>query len=95
MTGEDDHYTATALYDFRTDVPRELPFTTGQNLIIAPKGLLTFCLSDKWISNGFCTELQPRVRGWLLATIDGKKVGLIPANYVRIVGRNSKSAKQE
>ena len=33
------------------------------------------------------SELQPRVRGWLLATVDGKKEGLIPANYVKILGK--------
>lgn len=32
-------------------------------------------------------HLQPRVRGWLLGT-DGKKVGLIPANYINIIGRS-------
>ncbi|CAG2105762.1 unnamed protein product [Medioppia subpectinata] len=73
-TGEGEHYEATALYNFQTDNPRELPFTVGHKIIVAPK------------------ELQPRVRGWLLATIDGQKVGLIPANYVRIVGcRNPKT----
>lgn len=30
-------------------------------------------------------EQQPRVSDWLLATIDGKKAGLIPMNYVKIV----------
>ena len=49
MTGEDNHYMATALYDFRTDVPRELPFTVGQNIIIAPKGVLIFI----WIPINF------------------------------------------
>ncbi|GAB6028928.1 Peroxisomal membrane protein PAS20 [Chamberlinius hualienensis] len=29
-------------------------------------------------------ELQPKVRGWLLASLDGKTTGLIPANYVKI-----------
>ncbi|CAG2171720.1 unnamed protein product [Oppiella nova] len=73
-TGEGEHYEATALYDFHSDIPREVSFTVGQKIIVAPK------------------ELQPRVRGWLLATIDGQKVGLIPANYVRIVGcRNPKT----
>ncbi|XP_070556830.1 peroxisomal membrane protein PEX13-like [Ptychodera flava] len=31
-------------------------------------------------------EMQPRVRGWLLASVDGK-TGLIPANYVKILGK--------
>jgi len=30
-------------------------------------------------------EQQPRVVDWLLATTDGKKAGLIPMNYVKIV----------
>lgn len=32
-------------------------------------------------------ELQPRVRGWLLGSIDGKKTGLVPANYIQIHGK--------
>ncbi|KAL5017008.1 hypothetical protein ScPMuIL_006597 [Solemya velum] len=32
-------------------------------------------------------ELQPRVKGWLLASVDGKKTGIIPANYVKIHGK--------
>lgn len=32
-------------------------------------------------------ELQPRVRGWLLASVDGKQTGMIPANYVKILGK--------
>lgn len=37
-------------------------------------------------------EEQPRVRGWLLAsTQDGTKIGLVPINYVKIVGRQSES----
>ncbi|XP_054152994.1 peroxisomal membrane protein PEX13-like [Oppia nitens] len=73
LTGEDEHYEAIALYDFRTELNGELAFTVGQRLRVAPK------------------DLQPRVRGWLLATIDGKSFGLIPANYVKIVNlRNPK-----
>ncbi|KAL6736699.1 hypothetical protein Aduo_007021 [Ancylostoma duodenale] len=35
---------------------------------------------------------QPRVRGWLLASSqEGDRVGLVPINYVRIVGRKSES----
>uniref|UniRef100_G3MSD5 Peroxisomal membrane protein PEX13 n=1 Tax=Amblyomma maculatum TaxID=34609 RepID=G3MSD5_AMBMU len=30
-------------------------------------------------------ELQPRVRGWLLASVDGSRVGLVPANYVKVL----------
>lgn len=32
-------------------------------------------------------ELQPRVRGWLLASVDGETTGLVPANYVKILGK--------
>ncbi|XP_052009828.1 peroxisome biogenesis factor 13 [Xyrauchen texanus] len=32
-------------------------------------------------------EQQPRVRGWLLASIDGQTTGLVPANYVKVLGR--------
>ncbi|KAH7975332.1 hypothetical protein HPB52_000593 [Rhipicephalus sanguineus] len=32
-------------------------------------------------------ELQPKVRGWLLASLDdGRQVGLVPANYVKVLG---------
>ncbi|XP_037271318.2 peroxisomal biogenesis factor 13 [Rhipicephalus microplus] len=32
-------------------------------------------------------ELQPRVRGWLLASLDdGRQVGLVPANYIKVLG---------
>ena len=32
-------------------------------------------------------ELQPKMRGWLLASVDGNKEGIIPANYVKVMGR--------
>ncbi|KAM6916255.1 peroxisome biogenesis factor 13 [Xenentodon cancila] len=32
-------------------------------------------------------EQQPRVRGWLLASMDGQTTGLVPANYVKILGK--------
>ncbi|KAM6997320.1 LOW QUALITY PROTEIN: peroxisome biogenesis factor 13 [Tautogolabrus adspersus] len=32
-------------------------------------------------------ELQPRVRGWLLASVDGQTSGLVPANYVKVLGK--------
>lgn len=34
-----------------------------------------------------CAELQPQVRGWLLGSVDGVKVGLVPANYIKILGQ--------
>lgn len=33
------------------------------------------------------TEQQPRVRGWLLASADGQTSGLVPANYVKVLGK--------
>lgn len=35
----------------------------------------------------FLPERQPKIRGWLLASRDGQTTGLIPANYVRILGK--------
>uniref|UniRef100_A0A8D0C8G1 Peroxisomal membrane protein PEX13 n=1 Tax=Salvator merianae TaxID=96440 RepID=A0A8D0C8G1_SALMN len=32
-------------------------------------------------------DQQPRIRGWLLASRDGQTTGLVPANYVRILGK--------
>ncbi len=32
-------------------------------------------------------ELQPRMRGWLLGSVNGKKTGILPANYVKILGK--------
>ncbi|XP_058507032.1 peroxisome biogenesis factor 13 [Solea solea] len=32
-------------------------------------------------------EQQPRVRGWLLASVDGQTAGLVPANYVKVLGK--------
>lgn len=29
---------------------------------------------------------QPRVKGWLLASLDGENVGIVPYNYVKILG---------
>ncbi|XP_029645133.1 peroxisomal membrane protein PEX13 isoform X2 [Octopus sinensis] len=26
---------------------------------------------------------QPRLKGWILASVDGKKIGLVPANYIK------------
>lgn len=31
-------------------------------------------------------DQQPRVRGWLLASTDGTQIGLVPANYVKVLG---------
>ncbi|XP_003227817.2 peroxisome biogenesis factor 13 [Anolis carolinensis] len=32
-------------------------------------------------------EQQPKIRGWLLASRDGQTTGLVPANYIRILGK--------
>lgn len=32
-------------------------------------------------------DLQPRIRGWLLASVDGKTTGIVPQNYIKIVGK--------
>ncbi|XP_061693952.1 peroxisome biogenesis factor 13 isoform X2 [Syngnathoides biaculeatus] len=42
-------------------------------------------------------EQQPRVRGWLLASLDGQTTGLVPANYVKVLGkrRGRKQAEME
>ncbi|XP_034041022.1 peroxisome biogenesis factor 13 isoform X2 [Thalassophryne amazonica] len=42
-------------------------------------------------------EQQPRVRGWLLASMDGQTTGLVPANYVKVLGkrRGRKHAQME
>lgn len=44
-----------------------------------------------------CLEQQPRVRGWLLASVDGQTTGLVPANYVKVLGkrRGRKHAEME
>ncbi|CAI4224622.1 unnamed protein product [Auanema sp. JU1783] len=37
-------------------------------------------------------EEQPRVRGWLLAsTQDGSKIGVVPINYVKVIGHKTKT----
>ncbi|NWQ77714.1 PEX13 protein, partial [Columbina picui] len=32
-------------------------------------------------------EQQPKIRGWLLASCDGQTTGLVPANYIKILGK--------
>lgn len=34
-------------------------------------------------------EYQPKMRGWLLATVDGKTQGIVPANYIKILGKKT------
>lgn len=38
-------------------------------------------------SSLLCLEQQPRLRGWLLASLDGQTTGLVPANYVKVLGK--------
>jgi peroxin-13 len=65
---KDVSYPAVALYDFMAASEKELTFTAGQTMMLAPK------------------ELQPKdVRGWLLATTDGSRVGYVPYNYIRVL----------
>ncbi|XP_019404774.1 PREDICTED: peroxisome biogenesis factor 13 [Crocodylus porosus] len=42
-------------------------------------------------------EQQPKIRGWLLASVDGQTTGLVPANYIKILGkrRGRKTAEVE
>ncbi|ELU04457.1 hypothetical protein CAPTEDRAFT_163996 [Capitella teleta] len=42
-------------------------------------------------------DLQPRVRGWILGSVDGQRKGLVPANYVKVLGkkRGKRHAGQE
>ncbi|VDL71335.1 unnamed protein product [Nippostrongylus brasiliensis] len=51
--------------------------------------------SRKWATGTgahYTAQDQPRVRGWLLASSqEGDRVGLVPINYVKIVGRKSES----
>jgi len=37
---------------------------------------------------------QPHVRGWLLATVNGRVAGLVPANHVKILGRRRGTSKK-
>lgn len=38
MRGESDHYLASGAYDFVAQSPKEVSFSTGQQIIVAPKG---------------------------------------------------------
>ena len=39
----------------------------------------------------YVPEIQPNMRGWLLACVDGKKPGIVPANYIKVLGKRSGS----
>ena len=68
VTGQGEHYQATALHTFRAEREGELSLEAGEDLRLAPR------------------HLQPKVRGWLLASSHGTP-GLVPANYIQILGR--------
>lgn len=38
---------------------------------------------------------QPRIRGWLLGSVDGSTEGIVPANYVKILGLRRGKKKPE
>ncbi|KAK2718656.1 peroxisomal membrane protein PEX13-like [Artemia franciscana] len=76
-TGETEHYLAVAEFSFTPASDKEISFSAGQQLTLAPK------------------ELQPRVRGWILASADGVKTGLVPANYIRILGKQPPRRKNQ
>ncbi|XP_053205958.1 peroxisomal membrane protein PEX13-like [Panonychus citri] len=73
--GKDEHYIGQALYPFTTNSQGELPLTTGQKILIAPK------------------DIQPKIGDWLLAAIDGQ-IGLVPANYIKIIEYKPSSNQQ-
>ncbi len=41
------------------------------------------------------SELQPKVRGWLLGCVDGKTTGLLPANHVKVLGKRRGKRDQD
>ncbi|KAL3121098.1 hypothetical protein niasHT_005358 [Heterodera trifolii] len=76
-TGQTDHYTAQALFDFCAANANELALTAFDVIRIAPK------------------SAQPNIKDWLLAsTLDGSKVGLVPINYIKLIGKcNDRNAQ--
>lgn len=43
----------------------------------------------KGLKNCYYVEYQPKMRGWLLGSVDGKTQGIMPANYLKIMGKKS------
>jgi peroxin-13 len=39
-------------------------------------------------------EYQPQLKGWLLGTIDGQTSGIMPANYIKILGKKKVEQQQ-
>ena len=80
--GEGEHYVARFVpyLQYHTHPPlRALhPFTPGGEGEVALEQGEALRLAPK--------HLQPRVRGWLLAS-SGSGTGLVPANYLEVLGR--------
>ena len=32
--------------------------------------------------------MQPQMRGWLMASTEGTNTGIVPANYIKVLGRS-------
>lgn len=62
---------AIALYDFVASNQAELSIRTGQTVIVAPRSVQN---THKLLESG-----------WVMATIDGERSGLIPVNYIESV----------
>lgn len=60
---------AVVLYNFNGEHPSELSLRPGQLIRIAPKEVQQL---NRLLSTN-----------WLLATVDGKNVGLVPVNYIK------------
>ncbi|KAL7044399.1 hypothetical protein ACKWTF_001905 [Chironomus riparius] len=60
---------AVVLYNFNSDQPSELSVKAGQIVRIAPKEVQQL---NRLLSTN-----------WLLATVDGNNVGLVPVNYIK------------
>lgn len=100
---------ARAEYDFSAASEEEISLRAGDMLNLAPKGeafvyrvLIRFETNKmyfllKLVCFILVAEQQPRVRGWLLASVDGQAIGLVPANYVKVLGkrRGRKHAEME
>ncbi|KAI1712421.1 variant SH3 domain-containing protein [Ditylenchus destructor] len=75
-TGDGEHYTAQALYDFVAANSQELSFRVGEVLRVAPKTEQPSNMRD-WL---------------LASSSDGERVGLVPMNYIRLINRNITSS---
>ncbi|KAJ8710099.1 hypothetical protein PYW07_009465 [Mythimna separata] len=66
-------FQAVGKFNFTATSPQELSFQEKQTLTVAPP------------------HLQPQLwnSGWVMATIDGKTVGLVPSNYFRLIDPNT------